>query len=191
MTIGAGLLTTPIPLPPLGITDPARPPEPPAITAEQPSDAQPDERLYAQDALRLVNQQREAHGCKPLAVNAAISIAAEEHSRDIGVNGYFAHNAPSGETPWSRMQRAGYAEPAAENIAMGYRTPREVVDGWMSSPDHRANILNCSYKATGIGYYDGASAKPDITDATVNNPSTNGSTSVDSGPWWTEDFGYA
>jgi uncharacterized protein YkwD len=77
----------------------------------------------------------------------------------MGVNGYFAHDTPCGVTPWRRMEQAGYAEPAAENIAVGYRTPQEIIDGWMGSPPHRENILDCSYEATGVGYYDGASAK--------------------------------
>ncbi|MGH3414955.1 MAG: CAP domain-containing protein, partial [Actinocrinis sp.] len=53
----------------------------------------------------------------------------------------------------------------------GYRTPQEVVDGWMNDPPHRANILNCSYKASGVGYFDGAPGNA-------------------AGPWWTEDFGF-
>ena len=191
MTISAGVLTAPISLPPQGLAGTGPPPEASAITAEASPNPQTDERLYARDVLNLVNQQRKAHRCHPLVVNIAISKAAQEHSRDMGINGYFAHETPSGVTPWTRMEQAGYAEPAAENIAVGYRTPQAVVDGWMGSAAHRENILDCSYKATGIGYYDGASAKGHITDATVNNPSTNGSTSARKGPWWTEDFGYA
>jgi uncharacterized protein YkwD len=185
------VLTVPIALPSTGIAAGRQPSDPAAITAEQTPGTRPDERLYARDALNLVNQQRTAHGCKPLVVNIAIEKAAQDHSEDMGVNGYFAHDTPAGVTPWTRMEQAGYARPAAENIAVGYRTPQEVVDGWMGSPAHRANILNCSYKATGIGYYDGASVNADITDASVNNPSSNGSASAVSGPLWTEDFGFA
>ena len=176
VTIGAGVLTVPISLPPPGVAGSGPPPEPSAITAEASSEARPDEGLYARDVLNLVNQQRRAHGCHPLAVNAAISKAALEHSRDMGIHGYFAHDTPAGVTPWTRMEQAGYREPAAENIAVGYRTPQEAVDGWMGSAAHRENILDCSYKSTGVGYYDGAPVKASITDATVNNPSSNGST---------------
>ena len=191
VTIGAGMLTVPISLPPQGLAGTAPPSEPSAITAGTMPERKTDDGFYARDVLNLVNQQRRAHGCQPLVVNMAISKAALAHSRDMGINGYFAHDTPSGVTPWARMEQAGYAAPAAENIAVGYRTPQEVVDGWIGSSAHRANILNCSYKATGVGYYDGASVKNSITDATVNNPSTNGSTTAPAGPWWTEDFGYA
>jgi uncharacterized protein YkwD len=191
VTIGVGALTVPISLPPQGCAGSGPPPEPPAVTAEASPDPQTVARLYARDVLNLVNQQRKAHGCHPLVVNTAISKAALEHSRDMGVRGYFAHDTPSGVTPWTRMEQAGYAEPAAENIAVGYQTPQKAVDGWMGSAAHRANILDCSYKSTGIGYYDGASAKSSITDTPVSNPSTNRSKSAPAGPWWTEDFGYA
>jgi uncharacterized protein YkwD len=113
-----------------------------------------------------------------------MTSAAYEHSQDIGVNGYFSHDTPSGVTPWTRMQNAGYTQPAAENIAEGYRTPQEVVNGWMNSPGHRQNILNCSYKAAGVGYYDGPSKSAPANGA----QNTSGSNSA--GPWWTEDFGF-
>lgn len=109
----------------------------------------------------------------------------------MGVHGYFAHDTPSGVTPWTRMEQAGYAEPAAENIALGYRTPRAVVEGWMHSSSHRENILDCTYKATGIGYYDVVPVKRGIADTTVNNTSATAAKPAISGPWWTEDFGYA
>ena len=195
VTISAGVLTVPISLPSHGVTGPAPPSEPAVIAAGTAPDARTDDARYARDVLNRVNEQRKAHGCHPLVVNIAISKAALEHSRDMGINGYFAHDTPSGVTPWVRMEQAGYADPAAENIAVGYRTPQEVMDGWMGSPAHRANIINCSYKSTGVGYYDGVSVKGGttaaITDTTVNNPASNGSTPTRSGPWWTEDFGYA
>lgn len=185
------MLTVPISLPSHGFPGSGPPPEPPAATAGASPEARTDSESYARDVLNLVNQQRRAHGCHPLAMNTAISKAALEHSRDMGIHGYFAHDTPSGVTPWTRMEQAGYAQPAAENIAEGYRTPQEAVAGWMSSAAHRENIPDCSYKSTGVGYYDGTPAKPSITDTTVNNPSTNRPTRAPSGPWWTQDFGYA
>jgi len=161
VTFGASALAVPIPLTPAA-----------GIVHDVP-DA---EEVYAADVMSLVNQERAANGCPALTVNLAMTAAAYEHSKDMGVNGYFAHDTPAGVTPWTRMEDAGYQEPAAENIAEGYTSPREVVNGWMNSPGHRDNILNCTFKAAGVGYYDGEAAKR--TAANSN------------GPWWTEDFGY-
>lgn len=80
---------------------------------------------------------------------------------------YFDHVTPEGVTPWDRARAEGYDEPAAENIARGQETPEEVVQAWMDSPGHRANILNCDYKAMGLGVVYG-----------------------DGGPWWTQMFGF-
>jgi uncharacterized protein YkwD len=80
---------------------------------------------------------------------------------------YFDHNSPDGKTPWDRIEAAGYDAPAAENIARGQPTPQAVVDAWMNSEGHRANILNCKIKAIGVGVHLG-----------------------EGGPWWTQDFGY-
>jgi uncharacterized protein YkwD len=125
--------------------------------------------------MALVNQQRTESGCQPLRPDAKIAAAAYEHSRDMGVNGYFDHNSRDNVTPWTRMRAAGYDYPAAENIASGYATAQDVVDGWMSDAAHRANILDCSFRATGVGYYSSPGA-----DTGKPGP----------GPWWTEDFGY-
>ncbi|GLY76645.1 CAP domain-containing protein [Actinoallomurus iriomotensis] len=118
-------------------------------------------------AVQLTNQQRAKHGCSALRVNVDLRTAARAHSRDMRVRHYFEHNSPDGKTPWDRIKAAGYSQPGAENIAMGYATAQAVVTGWMNSPGHRANILNCSLKAVGIGVEYGSG-----------------------GPWWTQDFGF-
>lgn len=130
--------------------------------------AAPAKNLSAEDlSVRLTNQQRAQHGCSALRVDTHLRTAAREHSRDMQVRHYFEHNSPDGRTPWDRIEAAGYSRPGAENIAMGYPTAQAVVDGWMNSPGHRANILNCSLKAVGIGVEYGWG-----------------------GPWWTQDFGF-
>jgi uncharacterized protein YkwD len=176
VTISAGTLAVPIPLALNEFPDATQAPGASAIATGIVHDVPIAEEVYAAGVTSLVNRERTANGCAALTVNLAMTTAAYEHSRDMGVNGYFAHDTPSGETPWTRMENAGYAEPAAENIAAGYRTPQDVVAGWMNSPEHRENILNCSYKAAGVGYYDG--------------PAAHGATTGSVGPWWTEDFGY-
>lgn len=118
-------------------------------------------------AVQLTNQQRAKHGCSALRVDTDLRTAARSHSKDMRVRHYFEHNSPDGKTPWDRIKAAGYSQPGAENIAMGYATAQSVVAGWMKSPGHRANILNCSLKAIGIGVEYGSG-----------------------GPWWTQDFGF-
>lgn len=116
---------------------------------------------------RLTNAQRAAHGCSALRVDTRLRSAARLHSVDMRDRNYFDHNSPDGRTPWDRFKAAGYPSLGAENIAKGYPTAQAVVQGWMNSPGHRANILNCSLKAVGIGVEYGAG-----------------------GPWWTQDFGF-
>lgn len=123
---------------------------------------------YEVEVVALINEQRTAHGCPALHDDPRLRTAAVGHSADMRARNYFAHNTPDGITPWTRIEAQGYPDPSAENIAMGQQTPQEVVNAWMNSPGHRANILNCSSKAVGIGVQFG----PD-------------------GPWWTQDFGFS
>ncbi|MDN3357205.1 CAP domain-containing protein [Actinomadura sp. DC4] len=128
----------------------------------------PTKNLSAEDlAVKLTNSERAKHGCSALRNDPHLRAAAYAHSKDMRVKKYFEHNSPDGKTPWDRIKAAGYSQPGAENIAMGYATAQAVLDGWMNSPGHRANILNCSLKAVGIGVEYGPG-----------------------GPWWTQDFGF-
>jgi len=123
---------------------------------------------YEAEVVTLTNDQRAAHGCPALRDDPRLRAAATGHSVDMRARNYFAHNTPDGVTPWTRIEAQGYSDPSAENIAMGQQTPQSVVDAWMNSPGHRANILNCSSKAIGVGVQFGPN-----------------------GPWWTQDFGYS
>lgn len=123
---------------------------------------------YEAEVVALTNGQRAAHGCPALRDDPRLRAAAIAHSVDMRVRDYFAHNTPDGVTPWTRIEDQGYSDPSAENIARGQPTPQAVVEAWMNSAGHRANILNCSSKAIGVGVQFG----PD-------------------GPWWTQDFGYS
>jgi uncharacterized protein YkwD len=116
----------------------------------------------------LTNAERAKHGCGALRGDSRLANAARAHSTDMAVHKYFDHNSQDGTTPWTRIKRAGYAQPGAENIAMGYPTAAAVMQGWMNSPGHRANILNCKLRALGVGVHSGGSG----------------------GPWWTQDFGW-
>jgi len=101
---------------------------------------------------RLTNVERAKAGCGTLRIDARLTTAARLHSQDMVDRGYFSHTSPEGEGPGDRAEAAGYPRWSGENIAAGYATPAAVVRGWMNSDGHRANILNCSSKATGVGY---------------------------------------
>ncbi|MFI6764703.1 CAP domain-containing protein [Streptomyces sp. NPDC050355] len=121
---------------------------------------------FAQKVVDLVNDQRAQHGCGPLTVDPRVQKAAQAHSDDMAARNYYEHNTPEGVDPGTRMTNAGFRWSSwAENIFKSPKDPATALKGWMESPGHRANILNCSYKYTGVG---------------VNLRSN--------GPWWTQDF---
>jgi uncharacterized protein YkwD len=99
----------------------------------------------------LTNAERTAAGCGELRMDEHLRAAARGHSADMARHGYFSHTGLDGSSPSDRARAAGYDGGVGENIAMGYRTPEDVVHGWMTSDGHRANILNCSYAAIGVG----------------------------------------
>jgi len=110
----------------------------------------------AASALCLVNAQRTANGVAPLAEDSRLDAAALAHLSDMVAGNYFAHTSPSG-VPFTRwLTDAGFAGPypMGENIAVGtstLSTPESIVNAWMSSPGHRANILDAGYHRTGMG----------------------------------------
>ncbi len=99
----------------------------------------------------LTNAERAANGCPALAVDERLDQAARGHSADMAAQDYFDHQSKDGRTFADRIKAAGHPAPGAENIAAGQRTPEAVVKGWMASPGHRANILNCGLKTLGVG----------------------------------------
>jgi uncharacterized protein YkwD len=116
----------------------------------------------------LANTERAAAGCDTLRVDERLRTAARAHSQDMAEYDYFDHTGRDGSSPSDRAARAGYPGGVGENIAVGYRTPQDVMQGWMDSDGHRANLLNCDYTAIGVGLaYD-----------------------ADGRPYWTQDFGY-
>lgn len=99
----------------------------------------------------LVNAERAKARCGPVRTDERLRTAARRHSADMAAQGYFSHTSKDGSSPWDRIRRAGYPNGMAENIAYGYPTPADVMNGWMNSAGHRANILNCAAKAIGVG----------------------------------------
>lgn len=110
-------------------------------------------RAYEQEVIRLVNEQRARYGLAPLSENWELSRVARYKSQDMVDNRYFSHTSPTYGTPFQMIKAFGLTyRSAGENIAYGYKTPQAVVNGWMNSSGHRANILNASYKQIGVGY---------------------------------------
>jgi uncharacterized YkwD family protein/spore coat assembly protein SafA len=109
---------------------------------------------YAAQVVTLVNQERAKAGLKPLAVDNALSAMALDKAKDMYNNHYFDHTSPTYGSPFDMMKSHGIRYTyAGENIAMGQRTPQEVMNGWMNSPGHRNNILSPNYTKIGVSYY--------------------------------------
>jgi len=156
-------------------TDPASPTPAPTTPAASPTTkrppatpTQPAGNAGAEaQVLQIVNAERAKAGCKPLTMDSRLTTAARLHSADMAARHYFDHTTPEGVSFAKRITDAGYRwSAAAENIAAGQQTPAKVMEAWMNSPGHRANILNCGYVNIGIGLAVGGRT-----------------------PYWTQDFG--
>ncbi|MGF6276067.1 uncharacterized protein YkwD [Massilia sp. UYP11] len=127
-----------------------------------PSATYPDWREAGRAILDEVNAARaSARSCgeqafpaaPPLSWNGALGDAALAHSRDMAARRYFSHRARDGSQAADRVLRAGYSwRRVGENIAFGQRSPREVVEGWLDSPGHCANIMNRDFTEMGAAY---------------------------------------
>ncbi len=107
---------------------------------------------YPADVVARTNEQRRTAGCPALRVDPVLTAAARAHSADMALAAYFSHDSPDGRNPFDRITAAGFAfSTAAENIAAGQRDPGAVMQAWMNSPGHRANILNCGLTRIGVG----------------------------------------
>lgn len=112
--------------------------------------------ISAEEVISLSNQQRVSNGLEPLSTNTALTNAARAKAQDMIANNYWAHVSPSGKTPWDFIDDTGYSySTAGENLAKDFDTSSGAVNGWMNSPGHRANILNASFKDTGIAVING------------------------------------
>ncbi|MFJ2392436.1 CAP domain-containing protein [Streptomyces sp. NPDC087843] len=131
---------------------------PVTVTAEAAAEA---------EVLKLVNEERAKVGCTPVVGTSALTDLAQSFSEDMALRDFFDHTDPSGLSPWDRAAKAGITALGGENIARGQADAAAVMDAWMNSEGHRANILNCDFKTLGVGVHFGAG-----------------------GPWWTQDFGY-
>ena len=108
---------------------------------------------FEQEVIRLVNQIRTENGLSTLTYDWELARVARYKSQNMKDNGYFAHNSPIYGSPFQMIKSFGISyRSAGENIAKGYATPQAVVNAWMNSSGHRANILNAGYTRIGVGY---------------------------------------
>src|SRR5699024_5006071 len=136
---------------------PAEVEEAPAPEVEQDNnqnDTQNDAlNAFERQVFELTNNERTQNGLAPLQVDYEVSKVAREKSRDMAVNGYFDHNSPTYGSPFDMMRSFGITyRTAGENIAKGQRSPEEVVNAWMKSTGHRANILISDFTHIGVGF---------------------------------------
>lgn len=124
--------------------------------------------------VELTNGIRRQNGLSDLSLNDQLQQAAQLHSEDMAYQDYFSHYGVDGSMPWDRGQSFGYDYRSyGENIAAGQRTPEAVVQAWVNSPSHLANILNPDYTEIGVGY---VYLQNDTGDVNYNH-------------YWTQDFG--
>lgn len=145
---------------------PAAPKKPSATPSRKTTAPTADTSAQA-EVLALVNQERAKVGCRPVTASASLNALAQSFSEDMAARGFFGHTDPDGATPWDRADKAGVEGLGGENIARGQADAQAVMDAWMNSDGHRANILNCDYTTLGVGVELGSG-----------------------GPWWTQDFGF-
>lgn len=108
--------------------------------------------MSIQSLLDDTNTQRTQNQETSLMLNANLDQAAQAKADDMATRDYWSHNTPDGRTPWSFITAAGYNyQTAGENLAYGFATAADTLTGWMNSPEHRANILNSSFKDVGFG----------------------------------------
>ena len=131
-----------------GCTVPTTTEDSAATTAESLRRLQGEEALF----LKAINDYRASLGVAPLVTTQLLNQVAYDHSLDMATNNYFDHNDLSGQSPFVRMNNAGYKGGAmAENIAAGNATAAATFTQWKNSPGHDANMRSASYKAIGIG----------------------------------------
>ncbi|PFL19926.1 serine protease [Bacillus cereus] len=136
---------------------------------QKPAEQKPSEEAkslseFEQRVVELTNAERTKQGLPALQIDTELSKVARIKSEDMQKNNYFDHNSPTYGSPFDMMKKFGISYTSAgENIAQGQRTPEEVVQAWMNSAGHRANILNSGFTHIGVGY-------------------------VESGNYWTQQF---
>jgi uncharacterized protein YkwD len=134
-----------------------------ALSAEAEFDQQAaalaDLAAVRREMLERVNRERRAEGLAPLRRQAALETAAQSYAEEMLRGGFYDHVSPRGETVLERAKAAGYrVQRVGENIATGQGSVEVVMDGWMQSPPHRANLLSPMFTDFGVGVATGKTA---------------------------------
>lgn len=115
-----------------------------------------DNEITAENVTALMNSWRAEAGLGPLRLDARLTRAAEARMQDMTDGEWWSHDSPDGTPPFVWITASGYNYvAAAENLAAGFETARLLVESWMESPGHRANILNPMYGDCGIAVIEG------------------------------------
>ncbi len=111
---------------------------------------------FDKDLFEIINAERKKLGIPELIMDQTLSDIALSHSTDMAKRDYIDHTDPDGVGPFDRIDKASVSYvAAAENIASGFATAQKVLDSWLKSPKHSANILNAEFTKIGVGYYAG------------------------------------
>lgn len=107
--------------------------------------------ISSEELLLLTNKERQNAGIGSLILNDKLSAAASKKAQDMFENNYWAHNSPTGKTPWVFIKSSGYKYVyAGENLARGFTSASDAIKAWMASPDHRSNMLSSNYQDVGF-----------------------------------------
>ncbi len=133
-------------------TPPTQRPETTAVPTTAPTKAPSSDTALEREVLTLVNRVRAENGLSSLTWAEDVAAVARAHSADMIERGFFSHNNPDGLSPFDRLRNSGiFYRTAAENIAYGQSSASAVMNSWMNSSGHRANILNKNVKELGVG----------------------------------------
>ena len=141
-----------------GIGQPGDPDTPDNNQPENPSvpDTDTENANFVRQVVNLVNQERAKAGLSPVTADTSIQAAAQVRAKEIEKS--FSHTRPDGSSFSTALTQQGVTyRGSGENIAWGQKTPEQVMNGWMNSDGHRANILNKNFTKIGVGYHQNAS----------------------------------
>ena len=141
-----------------GIGQPGDPVTPDNNQPENPSvpDTDTENASFVRQVVNLVNQERAKAGLSPVTADTSIQAAAQVRAKEIEKS--FSHTRPDGSSFSTALTQQGVTyRGSGENIAWGQKTPEQVMNGWMNSDGHRANILNKNFTKIGVGYHQNAS----------------------------------
>ena len=105
----------------------------------------------SREVIKITNETRLTHNLPALKPNTKLDLAASDKLNDMAIKEYFSHVSPTGTDPWYWIKNSQYNySVAGENLAIGFVTANDTIQGWLNSPSHRANLLNNGYTEIGV-----------------------------------------